>query len=154
MTTIAVRNAVMAVDRCVTNEGLRYQTDQKLHVVDGWAFAITGDIAPGLAFVDWIRKGKPADMPCQLTEDCEVVAMNIKTGVFGSWEKPGVFIESQDAFEAWGSGARLAIGAMAFGATAEEAVKIAAAWDDSTGFGVITVQAEKVPRRQRRKKSG
>lgn len=144
MTTVAFKDGVLAVDRCTSHGGLRYQTDQKLLRRGPWWYAITGDLAAGLCFVDWHEAGRPY-WPCPLNEDVQVVAFNVETGEIGVWEAPGAFIRSVDKFEAWGSGSHLAIGAMAAGASAAEAVKIAAAWDEGTGFGVRTVKAK--PRR-------
>ena len=140
----------MAVDRCTTHGGLRFHTSAKFRILNGKAYAVCGSLAEGLAFMDWIET--PTNDPCPLSSETCVVMLDLETGQYGSWEFPGMFIRSEDKFEAWGSGGHLAIGAMAAGATAEEAVKIAAAWDEGTGFGVLTARAKPKATRKRARK--
>lgn len=135
MTTIAFKNGSLAVDRQASDGGLRYTTRQKsFKTRGGTVYAIAGSLACGLSAVEWI-KGAREDS-CPLDDDTIVIEFCTITGRLLVWEAPGYPVEHVDAIGAWGSGNELAIGAMAAGATPEEAVEIAAEWDSGTGMGV------------------
>lgn len=139
MTTIAYKDGVLAVDKQATDGLVKYKC-RKVIVQGGHAFAIAGCLGVGMATVAWITEGTESECPLMANEDesATVIQLETATGRCWAWEYPGVPIEVKDRISAWGSGAQVAIGAMAAGATPPEAVKIAAEWTIGTGFGVET----------------
>jgi hypothetical protein len=143
MTTIAYKNGTIAADRQATDGGLRLETDEKLTQRGDMVYAVAGVLATGLMTVSWLLRnnhnpwGEEGECPMKDDDDgtC-VVTMDLRTGTVEVWEAPGYPMSVKDKFAAWGSGAPVAIGAMAAGADAVEAVKIASAWDEGTGLGV------------------
>jgi hypothetical protein len=134
MTTIAIKDEEMAVDRQASDGGLKYTTKQKSFRVGDRVFAIAGNLACGLKTVNWITGDRSDE--CPLDDDTVIIDFNLATGKVYVWEAPGWPVEHIDRLGAWGTGSNLAIGAMAAGADAYDAVEIAAAWDDGTGMGV------------------
>ena len=95
-----------------------------------WVFGSCGSSADCQAFARWAHGNelKPNFTDLRVlavNENCEVWTFSHE----GNWAKIGV--------EQWaiGSGADYALGAMAYGATALEAARIAARLDINTGFG-------------------
>lgn len=148
MTTIAYRQGFLAADSQYTHSSPedksggsdRKQVTQKLfrkkvrgrYVI----LATAGDGAPGMVFVDWYgKKGKP---PAELREaDISILVWDGATLTeFDGWCRGEVIIEP---FYAIGSGAKAALGAMHMGATAYQAVCIAAKIDPYTGGAVTTM---------------
>ncbi|MFA5567960.1 MAG: hypothetical protein WC972_04855 [Trueperaceae bacterium] len=142
MTTIAYRDGVLAADTQVNNGSARVGTVQKVHRrADGHMAAGTGDFSYTQRFIAWFLGGEAGEPPLP------------KRGDDGNDEGQG-FIFRPDGrivcFEgtgpneltapywAQGSGRNFALGAMAHGASAEEAVQAAMRHDVWTG-GEITV---------------
>lgn len=135
MTTCAYKAGVLAVDRMASDDGLKWEADKLYFSRDKVRVAV-GVVAVAKAMMLWLDTPAAERGDCPLTSDACVVEMDLETGAIGEWCAPGIFMEVQDRIAAWGSGRELAIGAMAAGATAEEAAEIALAWDPYSGFGV------------------
>lgn len=146
MTTIAYKDGVLACDKQATNNGTRLRAAVKLQVRRNYAYAISGHLAAGLAAVDCIERGESNERP---EGKYVVLQMDLQTGKAWEWEDTGNPMPVEDRLWVTGSGGDIALGAMAYGATPEEAVKIAAAWDTDTGFGVQVVRSERAQRRKR-----
>lgn len=148
MTTIAFRDGILAADTRGTDEGYHpgiYRTE-KLFRVGEAVVATAGDDSTGMLFVDWFtarQKGKRVKPPAALVlgaegaDFCVLVLMG--EGLFWA-DKWCRLIKVSDEFYAIGSGSPYAMGAMAKGATAEEAVRIAMRWDPHTGGEVQTMK--------------
>lgn len=139
MTTIAYRNGVLAADSQATDDGLKYETPEKIQRHGNTAYAVAGNLACGLKMIGWLLRNNHnpwCDEDCPLDDETVVVTLHLDSSTLEVWEHPGWPVTVTDAFAAWGSGAAIAIGAMAMGATAREAVDVAAKWDDGTGFQV------------------
>jgi hypothetical protein len=145
VTTIAYRDGVMAADTRGTDDSYHpgiYKCE-KLFRVDGDIIATAGEDTTGMLFVDWYgskKLGRRAKPPARLVEGeadfcCLVLT---KDGLFwyDKWCRPNKIL---DEFYAIGSGGAYAMGAMAHGATAEEAVRTAMRWDPYTGGDVQTM---------------
>ena len=140
MTTIAWDGKTLAADRQATR-GDRRMLCPKLAVVRSrhrgglWALATTGGRDAGRLLVQWWQAGARVDKwpASQATEDwCTLVV----AGPGGCWVYDKLCIaEPAQAADSWGSGAPYALGAMAAGATAEQAVLIAQKYDVYSGFG-------------------
>lgn len=100
---------------------------------------IAGSVQEGLMFVDWYRAGRPKDGKPKLSAaDFEALVLT-GGGLLVCYFSKLVPVEVSNAFWAIGSGAKLAMGAMAMGADPEKAVEVASAYDDGTD-GAVTVE--------------
>jgi hypothetical protein len=139
MTTIAWRDGVLCADKKASAGGTAYKTT-KLFRTKTHALAVAGVLGVGIKFAEWWRSDRSEDCPLSTQEDDDnstcILVMSLETGKAEFWEYPGVGIPVEDEFCAVGSGQDLAVGAMAFGATAIEAVECACEWDNSSGLGI------------------
>lgn len=146
MTTIVVRNGVMASDSRVTVDSeaggarvfrcekiFRKETPKEGVVLIGTA----GESSPGLLFVDWYGTDKPT--PAELLEgeaDIDIVVLT-KRGIF-SYDKWCRGEKVVGKFYAIGSGAKAALGALHMGADAIKAVKIACKIDPYSAAPIVS----------------
>lgn len=137
MTTIAVRDGVLAADTLFTCNGSRDHYTTKAWRIGGVLAAACGPSTHIHAFRSWVVGGMEGPSPYAGASDSGngiVVAPGHPIILAGSGGLAPVIAD----FYALGSGESFAIGAMEMGATAEEAVRIAAKRDTATG-GEITV---------------
>lgn len=133
MTTIAVRNGIIAADSRTTVQtdegGARvFQCEKLYRRFPGEAkeaiLATAGESFSSLVFVDWYGSGKePPELLVHGDADFTVLALT-RTGLF-EYDKWCRGEKVLDAFYAVGSGAKAALGAMHMGASAKRAVEIA-----------------------------
>lgn len=125
MTTIAYRAGCFAADtQCTNGDGSMLRVRKLTRLEDGSVFAGAGDYFAVLALKEWAATGFEGKRPTKTAEaECLLLKADRTLWVLGSGGKP---FEIVDEFTAIGSGSNYAIGAMAFGATALQAVKIAA----------------------------
>lgn len=145
MTTICYRDGVLAADTRGTDDDYHpgiYRCN-KLFRVNGDVVATAGDDTEGMIFVDWYgskKLGKRPKPPSRLVDgEADFLCLVLtKDGVFwyDKWCRANPV---QDEFYAVGSGAPYAMGAMAHGAGALEAVETAKRWDPYTGGEVETM---------------
>ena len=114
-------------------------------MADGAVAAIVGDIGKGRVLLAWYDDGADPDKWPQALQTEEgfsplILADTQMLVEFENLAVPLVYPRSQKM--AWGSGHQIALGAMAAGATAAEAVKIASQYDIYTGHGVDTMEPE------------
>jgi len=128
MTIIAWDGTILAADRQSTHAEMRRDTT-KLHWVDGHALAFTGDESAGLMMLEWwaaLCTQSPKPWPaCQSTPDWARLIVVNNAGVVTWYEQNPVALSCGPGFHAWGSGRDFAIGAMAAGAKAVQAVEVA-----------------------------
>lgn len=135
MTTIAWKAGVLVADSSAWRGDKRVPAvAHKLHVGPGGSMiAKVGNAVFTQGVVDMLLRGEePSFAHMQTTEDWVVVEILSAGAAIRVWEHDGVSREDAD-IHAWGSGWQVAIGAMLAGASAEEAVKIAARIDAFTG---------------------
>ena len=138
MTVIAVRDGVMAVDSLVAGNGCIYGEARKWRevpgVFGGGFIAGAGDLSRiQEALDDFAANGRAAleeGALLWLRPDGSVRLM-----------ENGKWCEYSADFYAEGSGAEMAVGAMAAGATAEEAVRIACQYSTTCGGEVHVLTA-------------
>lgn len=148
MTTIAVRAGVMASDSRATYEsatgGHRVGPCTKLYRKCGDILGTAGEVPPALVFLDWY--GKPASKaPEELRlgkAECTVLVLR-KDGVVLLYEGSCYAEPFPGEFWAIGSGAKAALGALHMGATAEQAVRVAALIDPYTDDRIVTMRHRK-----------
>lgn len=139
MTTIAYHLGILAADTLSTKGGIKVSLEvQKIYRIGKYRVAISGELSPALEMFQTLKKMlKKETYEFKNTEPMQenFTIMCVKDGenfvrIFisaaGFWEKDGIPF-------AMGSGANFALGAMHFGATAEEAVRIASTLDIYTG---------------------
>lgn len=142
MTTIAYRDGVLAADTQVNNDGVRVGTVQKVHRrADGHMAAGSGDFSYTQRFIAWFLAGEQGDppLPCRDGDQRDEGQGFIfrPSGEIVCFEGSGPNTLTAP-YWAQGSGRDFALGAMAHGAAAEEAVRAAMRHDVWTG-GEITV---------------
>ncbi len=137
MTCIAVRNGVMAADSQVTHQSLR-TAGEKLFQVGDDLVGICGDLTAALVFVDWYadRESRRPD----LTQENEFEALVLTGEGLTYWTANLRPQTIRQEFYAIGSGSHLAIGAMARGASAKQAVLIACDWCPNCSAPVVTAR--------------
>ena len=125
MTCIAWDGRTLAVDSQASCEG-RKKTVVKLRLQPGLAISWCGDHEQGLALAQWYVDGaKPEAYPPFQTKESFTELVVAFNGRCVHYEVLPIAQEVTEKFAAWGSGASLAIGAMAAGASARHAVAIA-----------------------------
>lgn len=148
MTTIAVNKinnqVVMASDSLMSDSlgiisSTKFKKIYKKQLPDGTPILVggAGDIGSIFAFVDWIDVGMDnEDYPYDFCEHYNfIVATRSKVFSYEGYHRP-IEIEFPTSI---GSGADLALGAMANGATPQEAIKIAIKYDTGSGGRVQTL---------------
>jgi len=134
VTTIATDGKSMAADRAVTGNGLLHGEMCKIaRATDGSIAAVTGTPYLLEAFVRWYDSGT-TDPFDPRDDGCEFLVLR-PDGSVRSYDKFGRWYEC-GAPAAAGSGSAVAYGALDAGATAEQAVRIAARRDICSGCGV------------------
>lgn len=141
MTVIAWDGKSIAVDKR-SERGEVVGTVTKLFKgKDGYALAIAGSIVKGLLLVEWFNNGrKEEDWPkFQSTDEWGwlIAAKDGECLAFGPDYLP---LKNENKFCAWGSGCEFAIGAMAAGKTAYEAVAITNHHSASCGRGIDLIE--------------
>jgi len=140
MTTVAWRDGVLAADKKASEDETGF-TVTKLFRAKSYAVAFYGDLSNGLLFVEWLKKRRGE---CPLNKNTGALVMELDTGRCYQWEKGGVPLLVEDRFLSCGTGAAFAIGAMAMGATAIEAVEVASEWDNNSGLGINYAKARRI----------
>lgn len=143
MTTVAFDGISLAADSLHTWNGCRDLHEPKAWRVRGLIVAGAGPTSLILRFRQWVAEGMEDESPLFDEEDGAglVIPPTGPGACFGSkgaWPVRGPY--------AIGSGEPFARAAMACGKTAEQAVRIAAQFDTSTG-GLITVLHLRAPER-------
>lgn len=143
MTTLVYKNGIMAADTQETWDG-RARRCVKLYKHGDTIIGIAGDSFTGMLFVDWYIGGADKDDIPNLTHldaDEDFYCLVWEKGKL--WVVNRLFrmieVELEDhPFYAVGSGADIAHGALAMGASAKRAVEVAADFDIYTGLPVET----------------
>jgi ATP-dependent protease HslVU (ClpYQ) peptidase subunit len=140
MTTVAYRSGVLAADtQSAGEDGTKYRM-RKIHMTthSGVLYGCAGDTSAILRIRRWMERNTTSRP--RLPKDTDADVLMVKPdGTL--WMLNDAFDwEPVDAkFHAIGSGASFALGAMARGATAVQAVKIAARFDINTSAPIDTL---------------
>lgn len=153
MTTIAYRDGIMAADSRICQGSAILGDVKKCWAHEGKIYAVSGTFPKLLAVQQYIESGGrdgaealPITDGDDGSEACVIMAET--SGIFiyeAVLRRPGGGVSVSWApldapFHAVGSGAAYAIGAMAQGATAEEAVAIACRFDIYSGGRIRTLR--------------
>lgn len=154
MTTIAYKQGVVACDKQATNNGVVSRGSYKATTSpDGKTiYFITGTLTRGLKFVEWlVNGGREQEDEAPKLKKTVVLELDMKTGKAQLWEDD-IPLPIEDRIAAFGSGGDIALGAMASGASPQEAVNISSRWDDGTGLGVQVYISDVARKRLEREK--
>lgn len=139
MSVIAYDGKTVAADKQATCMGLRLTATKIKTLLSGEVLAWTGEQDSGEMMAAWYADGAdPKKWPsCQNDKDlwCRLIVFGTD-GKVKTYERQPVAFAMEDATMAWGSGRDYAIGAMAKGADALEAVQIACRFDNGCGMGI------------------
>ncbi len=141
MTTVAFKDGQLAADTLANSNGNRICHVTKIYERNGVLIAGSGSLAQCQRFWDWARTGMKGEPPAHDEEHGYEGALIWDDHIL-LFTPIGIIRRPTAPFWATGSGWELAMGAMAAGATAREAVEIAAEVDLHTGYtaeGGITV---------------
>lgn len=143
MTTIAYRDGIMAADSLVVSvSDVRRGHGQKItRLKDGGLLGFCGGTGYQPLIVQWLNNGAEAkDRPVIDKEDGGVAGLLVRQdGATYTFGNGLLFAEVEALYLAAGSGNELALGAMAAGLSAENAVKIACQLDVFSGLPVRAV---------------
>lgn len=142
MTTIAYRNGVMAADRLVSNGGggrAGHQT-KIARGPKGTIGGMAGRMEEGFLFARWVENDCEGDPP-PLSDSADGIVL-LPNGLLCYVGEKGCLCPVEAEFAAVGSGEAYAIGAMAHGASAAEAIEIAIQFDTGSGGGVDVLKRE------------
>ena len=127
MTIIAFKDGILAADSAFVQEDMMFGTAEKIwRRGDGTLVGGHGDAGYCEQFRQWVMDGEEGDAP-ETPENQEGYSCGLIVRPNGKLEihTPRGALPFSGAYYAMGSGSALAIGAMAFGATAEEATQVA-----------------------------
>lgn len=142
MTTIAWDGKTLAGDK-LTSMGGTPIVSTKVHAVKNthgiveYLVGCAGLAADCQAFVRWVEGGFVTERPN--FQDVNALLIHDDGRIDHYTEMENVHHVGKLSYWAEGSGANYALGALAHGATAEEAIRIATQLDIHTGLGVDTV---------------
>lgn len=141
MTTIAYRSGVLAADTLIAYSSITNGQRNKISRCGNYTVALAGPAWLREPIETWCSQDCSASPPSALVENEGSFAALIirnKTGQVFEYDS-GYLLPVMADYTAIGSGALLALGAMAHGASAVEAVEAAALHDKNTGGPVTSL---------------
>ncbi len=147
MTTIAWDGQTLAADCQGNNNGMKQSVGKirllRISSAVTVLVALSGDASHFEPLCQWLQAGgKPEDYPdFQAGERCSRLYV-VHDKKLAYYEGTAYPIHVKEPFFAGGSGRDYAIGAMAMGASAILAVKIASQYDCHTGLGVESIHSK------------
>lgn len=153
MTTIAYRDGVLAADSRAYGGKWKASPGEKAKMrriaagrFAGCVGAIsTNSVGGDQLLWDWIERGAPAPVSGDIRPDSFSVLILAPDGLHLAYENMTFSGPIRSEFYAVGSGEDFALGALAMGATAEEAVQIASRFDHHTGGEIVTMRLAPAP---------
>ena len=142
MTTIAWDGQHLAADKQM---GGRLRTGKIFPLGDGQYLAGAGDFCQIVEIATWIMQGaleqaKPS-LPDEMSSELLIVHPD-GTAYWLTWPYLRK-VKLNEPFASLGSGGEYALGALAMGATAKQAVQIATRYDPHTGGGITNIKVRK-----------
>ncbi|QIG71165.1 putative HslV family peptidase protein [Rhizobium phage RHph_TM39] len=135
MTTVAYRNGILAADSLINVSGTRVGKIVKVRRINDYLVGFSGDVACSMRFIRGFELSEfkypvPSDMTA-LIVDRKNRVMRVEGGEF--------FEFLRTDYDSIGSGFNFALGAMAHGANAVDAVKCAMKHDVYTGGRIMSI---------------
>lgn len=143
MSTIAFKDGVIAADSLVCMNEVRVASTSKIFTAetpdgDRYAVCSVGNMGHDQSIVEWVERGFQDPLP-SMDENSSGIVIRASDGRVTKVYNHGISGDAKAPFYAWGSGFELALGAMAAGAGAVEAVEIACRFDIHSGGPVEEV---------------
>lgn len=141
MTTITYKAGILAADSLISYQSYTNGSRPKIAVCKHFLVAMAGPARYRRPLEDWVRDGCPQDrVPTVLVENEDKFNALIvdRNGLAHEFDN-GFLLPIHADYTAVGSGSLFALGAMAHGASAEEAVIAACQHDKSSGGPVSTL---------------
>ena len=138
MTVIAWDGRILAADKQETTNGVKFSTTKLKYLGNGDYAAATGNRNDCLAMMEWYKDGADRDKFPQLGkgDDSYSLLLVIRNNLSAVYYENSPFaVNVEDRKIAFGCGRDFALGAMAAGVSAFEAVKIACQFDIHCGVG-------------------
>lgn len=137
MSVIAWDGQSIAADKQMNCNGTCMRGTKARRLASGEVVAGVGNMDQCVMLFDWYEKGAdPATWPAfQTSAEWSYLVVASSAGVKFYAQHP-LPLTIENPFFAWGSGRDLALGAMAYGANAKEAVLVACEYESSCGLGV------------------
>lgn len=148
MTVIAIRDGIVAADSQLSQNGRLVASMRKVVRLKTGHIAGAGGRADGIgAFLQWAEQG--GEFPNVGDEDIDAFITTDDPCAITCYERHAMAYTVTGPFFAFGSGQPVALGAMAAGASAEEAVHIACRYAHGCGGEVVVMEAVPAKRRSR-----
>lgn len=136
MSVIAWDGRYIASDQRGINCGY-YFMQKKLHVWKNAIIGVVGDQCAALSILEWFKRGAPEDhFPAIQSTDAWARCIIATARNVEHYEQTPFPIDVHEPFMAWGSGRDFALGAMAAGKNAIQAVEITCQLCVSCGNGI------------------
>jgi 20S proteasome alpha/beta subunit len=141
VTTVAYKNGELAGDNLISCGSYRHSTFNKVLYIKGYHVGMCGELQDMHAFVKYVSEDFK-ETP-NLNEGFEAIL--VRDGVVSMCDYKGLIypVTLIDDCVAIGSGTPFALGAMAAGKDAKDAVAIAAKFDSGTGKEITVVNTRK-----------
>ncbi len=140
MSVIAWDGRTVAADRQVTENDIPSLCRKIMRIRGGDIVAFVGDMRHGLELVAWYKAGGHVRVyPKARKADSATLIVFCRSGAVYEFDGGPQKMPVADKFMAWGSGKGPALGAMAMGADARRAVKIAIRYNSACGLGVTAL---------------
>jgi hypothetical protein len=142
MTTIAYRSGILVADSQLTGDRITRMRKVK-RLPCGSLMASCGAYPAITILEQWLRDGMPAARPTIPKGQAAETLVIRPDGAIHMFDHLFAMIVAEDEFMAIGVGAGYALGAMAMGASALTAVRIAARYDSATSAPIHTIRFKK-----------
>jgi len=144
MSVVAYADGVLAADCQGTSQGHKYRSEKLVRLPHA-VVATVGDGSAGRSMVEWFQQGEhPETYPAfQMDREQSCYLIVAKPGeLYFYGPTPAKMHRDPKGRWAWGSGRDFALGALAHGASAAEAVAITNDMSNECGFGVTWGKVE------------
>jgi ATP-dependent protease HslVU (ClpYQ) peptidase subunit len=138
MTTVAWDGKTLAADSQTTTGSIRGTAAKIAKSRDGFLVAGSGDWCVIKTWINWVLDGMPSDKQPDHCKESNIIVIDPR-GHATVFEDVAVALPVPRKQWAIGSGSDLALGAMAMGADARTAVKVAAKFDVYTGGRIVVL---------------
>lgn len=139
MTTVAFDGQHLAADKLM---GGRHTVSKIFQISDTLWFAGAGDYCQIVEVAEWLKAGAPSDAKPEVDGDSDYLLID-KGRPYWLTVPFLRKVKIKERVAALGSGSMYALGAMAAGASAKAAVKIACVYDPNSGKGITCIKVRK-----------
>lgn len=140
MTTIAFKAGVLAADTLVCSGNERVGTTTKVKALGPLLYASSGSCGLADTWESWLRRGAVGEHPSLKQDDASATCILFLPDDTILWFHVDGVTHFHAPYFAIGSGSSYALGAMAVGASPEDAVLAAMRHDTGTGGRVMSIR--------------